>query len=259
MASDLAWEKIYTESGMCEHDFSVAPFILTADEIKRICHGFEQTSEREPRLLCKQDTREARPQIFKDHNLFILSTRNGEYCILNGDGYVDIPEIQDEIEDYHSQLDFELESSSVGDSEMQHLDFAYANSLIRTFFDDPSLVLTIRGRKYTPQFTFKVNNSSVNVEGVQTEVDAGYEGRTQIVLIEAKNNEASNIIIRQLFYPFRQWSQNTTKEVKPVFFERRIINGEMIYHIWQFTFTDPSDYSSIRLEKAKRYRIIRNS
>ena len=40
MASDLAWEKIYTESGMCEHDFSVAPFILTADEIKRICHGF---------------------------------------------------------------------------------------------------------------------------------------------------------------------------------------------------------------------------
>jgi hypothetical protein len=37
---------------------------------------------------------------------------------------------------------------------MQHLDFAYASSLIRTFLQDDSLVLTIRGRKYTPKFEF---------------------------------------------------------------------------------------------------------
>lgn len=32
---------------------------------------------------------------------------------------------------------------------MQHLDFAYASSLIRTFLEDEYLFLTIRGRKYS--------------------------------------------------------------------------------------------------------------
>ena len=30
---------------------------------------------------------------------------------------------------------------------MQHLDFAYASSLVRSFLEDESLVLTIRGRQ----------------------------------------------------------------------------------------------------------------
>ncbi len=38
---------------------------------------------------------------------------------------------------------------------MQHLDFAYASSLIRTFMEDDTLVLTIRGRKYTPELLLK--------------------------------------------------------------------------------------------------------
>ncbi len=38
-----------------------------------------------------------------------------------------------------------LDTTEIGDSEMQHLDYAYAASLIRTFTEDPSLVLTIRG------------------------------------------------------------------------------------------------------------------
>jgi hypothetical protein len=69
---------------------------------------------------------------------------------------------------------------------MQHLDYAYAASLIRTFTEDPSLVLTIRGRKYTPEFEFYVGKQPIKVSSVQTEVDAGYEGKNQVVLVEAK-------------------------------------------------------------------------
>ena len=156
-----------------------------------------------------------------------------------------MPDIVSPIQDYESKLDFELESSMVGDSEMQFLDFAYANSLIRTFMNDPSLVLTIRGRKYTPQFSFHVGFNELDTQSVQTEVDAGYEGRTSIVLIEAKNFSATNVIIRQLYYPFRQWSENTTKKVYPVFFEKRVINGENVFYIWQFEFTDVTDYRDV--------------
>jgi hypothetical protein len=135
---------------------------------------------------------------------------------------------------------------------MQHLDFAYASSLIRTFLEDDSLVLTIRGRKYTPKFTFNVGNQQITAESVQTEVDAGYEVRNQIVLIEAKNSHTSNTIIRQLFYPFRQWQQHTEKQIKTLFFEKR----NNFYSLWQFEFTNPNDYNSIKLTKSQRFEIV---
>ena len=136
---------------------------------------------------------------------------------------------------------------------MQHLDLAYASSLIRTFMDDPSLLLTIRGRKYTPKFNFMVRNQFIEVEGVQTEVDAGYEGRDQIVLIEAKNTTVSNTIIRQLYYPFRQWKSFTNKNVCLLFFDKD--SHSNIYNIWQYAFQTENDYNSIRLIKSGRFFI----
>ena len=256
MASDLSWKKIFEETGMACHDFSKEPFILKAEQIKHACQDFKRTAEKEVRILCKQDTRADRPRIFKENDLFILPKHNGSYYIVKGEGYVDIPDITTPIEDYSSKLDFELQSSKVGDSEMQYLDFAYANSLIRTFMQDPTLVLTIRGRKYTPEFWFNVGNQTLVTESVQTEVDAGYEGRDSIVLIEAKNSNATDTIIRQLYFPFRQWQVNTKKKVYPLFFERRFINNETIFYIWQYEFSNIYDYNSIKLVKSGRYRII---
>ena len=173
---------------------------------------------------------------------------------MKGEGYIDIPKITTEVNDYISKLDFKLESSTIGDSEMQHLDLAYASSLVRTFMNDDSLLLTIRGRKYTPDFTFKVGNQTLNVESVQTEVDAGYEGRDKIVLIEAKNSDVNNTIIRQLYYPYRQWKKQTTKEVYLLFFDRD--KNSDVYNIWQFEFKDENDYNSISLVKSGKYKII---
>lgn len=256
MASDRSWQKIWDDKNLGEHDFTQEPVVITAEEIKRSCQDFTETNEKEVRILCKQDTRDDRPQVFKDNGLFLLPKKNGSYYIIKGEGYVDVPDITTPIIDYHKQLDFELESSLIGDSEMQHLDYAYANSLIRTFIGDPSLVLTIRGRKYTPMFYFKVNGFDIETQSVQTEVDAGYEGRDKIVLIEAKNSSATTEIIRQLYYPYRQWSENTNKLVIPVFFEKRLLNSEKIYYIWQYQFSDVNDYNSIRLVKSARYRIV---
>jgi len=239
---------------MDKHDFSKTPFILEAEQIKIATLAFKTTGEREVRVLCKQDSREDRPNVFAENNLFILPIKNGIYAILQGEGYIDIPEITSEIIPYKSKLDFELETSKIGNSEMQHLDFAYASSLIRTFLNDPNLVLTIRGRKYTPKFDFIAGKfkQKINVESVQTEVDAGYEGKEQIVLIEAKNSETKNTIIRQLYYPFRQWQIHSKKQVKVLFFEKR----ENIYSLWSFEFKDVNNYNSINLVKSARYEIV---
>lgn len=246
-----SWNAIFERYSMHEHDFNTGPFVISGDQIKEACQHFQRTSEKEVRILCKQDSRESRPQVFRDLGLFILPVRNGLYAIIKGEGYVDVPPIRSPLLEYHSNFPFELETSEVGDSEMQHLDRAYALSLVRHFVGDDSIVLTIRGRKYTPTFGFVTGEFQIHAEGVQTEVDAGYEGENQVVLVEAKSGNATNTIIRQLYYPFRQWQHYTQKPVSTLFFQRRM--GE--YHLWHFGFDNPDDYNSIRLLNSARYRI----
>lgn len=252
MANSASWAKIFKDYEILKHDFSQSPFPLTAAQIKKSVQKFKATGEKEVRILCKQDTREDRPDIFQKNGLFILPSKNGSFLIIKGEGYVDLPEIQDKPTSYASKLDFVPETSQIGDSEMQHLDLAYASSLIRTFTDDPSLVLTIRGRKFTPKFEFFVGKQLIETKSVQTEVDAGYEGRNKVVLVEAKNKGARNLIIRQLYYPYRQWQEHTKKKVYTLFFEK---TGVGIYSIWEFEFTDPKDYNSIKLVKSGKFQI----
>lgn len=251
MATDKSWEKIFSDYKIYEHDFDKEPFGITATQIKRSCQDFKETGEKEVRILCKQDTREDRPEIFRKMGLFLLPVVNKKYVIIKGEGYVDIPPVQKTEEIYLSKLTFKLDTSLIGNSEMQHLDFAYASSLIRSFMKDDSLVLTIRGRKYTPEFSFKVGQNVIKVKSVQTEVDAGYEGKNQVVLIEAKNTSAKNVIIRQLYYPYRQWQAHTSKPVITLFFES---TGDS-YSMWQFRFKDIDNYNSIELVKSGRFII----
>ncbi len=240
------WAQLEVGLRLRRHDFDREPLIVTATRLKEI------TNNKEPRILCSQDSREGRPEVFQEMGLFMLPVRNGKWAILRGEGYADLPPLANQSSPYRSQLDFSLQASKVGDSEMQYLDFAYATSLVRSFMQDDSLVLTIRGRKRTPTFSFRVGEHELEVRGVQTEVDAGYEGRDQIVLVEAKNRRVKNFIIRQLYYPYRQWSTNTGKPVKLLHF----VSLEDSIALWQYAFTDPYDYNSIQLERTGRYRIL---
>ena len=251
-AKNNGWEAIFKEYKIEEHDFQKAPFELSAEEIKEACQHLKRTGEKEVRILCTQTNREMRPDIFQRLGLFMLPVRNGGYVIIQGEGYVDIPPIETPVVDYDSRLEFRPVSSFVGDSEMQHLDYAYAVSMVRHFMEDKSLVLTIRGRKYTPEFSFRVGQFDITTKGVQTEVDSGYEGRERVVLIEAKNTKTLNTIIRQLYYPYRQWKIQTKKDVSALFFEKRV-SGE--YHFWEFVFDEEEDYNSIRLKKSARYKL----
>ena len=256
MADSPAWEAIFCRYQIGKHDFDDGPFEISAKQIKDATSHFSKTAQREVRLLCKQDRRQDRPKVFRERGLFILPIQNGVYAIVRGEGYLDVPSIQSSAEPYYSELDFPLITSRIGNSEMQHLDYAYANSIIRNFANDDSLVLTIRGRKYSPTFGFRVGKHTISVSGVQTEIDAGFEGRNQVVLIEAKKLVESNTIIRQLYYPFRQWryhlNQNgSEKDISIVFFEKE----EEEYRLWQFRFLDHTDYNSIDLVKTRKYQL----
>ena len=254
-SKDIPWAKIFEEYGINNHDFNKKPFYITAKQIKETCQDFKKTAEKEVRILCYQAQRKDKPKVFTENGLFLLPIKNGEYIIVKGEGYVDIPTINSEAILFDSKIDFRLYSNEVGNSEMQHLDFAHAAGMIEDFCDVGNLYLTIRGRKYTPPFSFRVGNTLINQQSVQTEVDAGYEGKNHVVLIEAKNTGVDDIIIRQMYYPFRKWSEDVSvkfgKKVITVFFEKR----EFQYLFWMYEFTNEEDYNSIKLVKSSRYII----
>ena len=61
-----SWRAIFERYQIDQHEFDAEPYIISAGQIKEACQDFTRTSEKEVRILCKQDTREDRPQVFRE-------------------------------------------------------------------------------------------------------------------------------------------------------------------------------------------------
>jgi hypothetical protein len=109
---------------------------------------------------------------------------------------------------FKSEIEFPLTTVGRGTGESEYLDNAFNTGIVSAFTEDERLYMTIRGRERTRPFNFRINASSLSVQvnGVQIEADAGYEGERDIVLVEAKIGTRTHFNIRQLYYPFRHFS-----------------------------------------------------
>jgi len=222
--------------------------VITSKEIKKI-------SKEEPRILCKFDEYKNYPNILKMRDLFVLPIKNRYYQLLEGNGFHFIePLPKVETETYISKLKFELLTSTHGSSESLYLDIAINSGLIEEFVQSSPLFLTIRGRKYSPKFNMRFGDTELEVESVQVEVDAGFEGRDVIVLIEAKGSKPESFNIRQLYFPYRFWGTNVEeKSIINIFFWYE--ESSDTYHLCQYDFKDEMNYHSIELERYKIYKI----
>ena len=255
MTGNEIWQEIVTKTGLNKHNFSSGPFYITHTEVKNIVSTINAPNNRkEIRILGYQATREQRPQYFIDNNLFLMPASNKEWVVIQGEGYIDIPEITSDPTPVKSKLDFEIESFNVGISEMQYLDFAFVHGITQQFLEDESIELTVRGRKRTPHFNYFVNDVEVKCEGVQTEVDAGYEGKNSLTLVEAKSSKIKNEIIRQLYFPYRKWLMDINKPVRNVFFQFE--EDSKILSFWEYGFEDYLKYDSIYLINSKSYQLV---
>lgn len=95
------------------------------------------------------------------------------------------------------------------------------------------------------------NILKINVDNSQIEIDGGYEGDSSLNLIEAKNYISDDFLIRQLYYPYRLWSNKIGKRVRPIFLTYS--NG--IFHLREYEFVTPELYNSIRLIQHKKYAV----
>ncbi len=175
---------------------------------------------KEPRLMTKIDFKEHLPEIMKENKLSILAIKNGVYRIAKTDPFIsgieetprnDIIEIKSP-EDIISINPLNIRSESSA------LDIAFLSKICEQVFEEKT-DLTIRGR-LRGDLNFSLNKIKYDIEGVQIEVDGGYEGKKSINLIEAKIGFRGNMNIRQLLYPQLYWEKliKKQKEIKTFLF-----------------------------------------
>ena len=227
-------------------DVSKPVNFVTANQIKNI-------TQEEPRLMAKMDRYENLPQIFKENNLFLLPTSRKDYAITKGNGYHSLEPINKKIEIHLTSKPFP-ESAIGTESESVFLDYANSCGLLEKVCQTNNLILTFRGRRTTPKFSFRVHKSTdwINVEHAQIEVDCVFETSNEIILFEAKIGIPTSFNIRQLYYPFRTF-HGKKKIVRNFFFY--LIPNEKIYLFWEYIFDPFDQFNSIKLINLKKYKI----
>ncbi len=225
---DQAWENFFRKTNLLSSIKSKKYVHVKAAYLKSVA-SFE------PRNLAKLDTSDSRPPIFKKNNLAILAVKNGEYMIYEdkqNNTYFDLSSQNYGIPiTYNTKIALTksdtLPANSPFSGESQALDYAYISSLMRTFVGDQGLhVNTIRGRRRSSKFSFDMPGikQKVCVDGVQIEIDSGHESKDKIVIFEAKIGKQKDFNIRQLYYPYLEWKNKSSKKIIPIF-----LNTQMGY------------------------------
>jgi hypothetical protein len=244
--NDIAWERIFAKHSILDEIASRGRSSISSADINQF---------REARIMTKFDHRSQLPKLFTDNHLSILPTSRGTYEIGAFETFCDFNKEDVGI----TLLDFPtfLESIDYKDitSEAIAINCAFVSKILDDFTEEEDLLPTVSGRMSSSSFRFKINADGgqleIKVDNSQIEIDGGYEGDGSLSLIEAKNYISDDFLIRQLYYPYKLWSNKITKQVRPLFLTYS--NG--IFHLREYEFTDPEQYNSIRLIKQKKYAV----
>ena len=104
----------------------------------------------------------------------------------------------------------------------------------------------------------------IKLENIQIEIDLTIEYQGVVGVFEAKNGKPDNFSVYQLYHPFLYfYNANKDKTVKGqikriycVYLVReKHIDGDIL-KLWAYTFTCPTDITSIKLVKSAAYKLI---
>jgi hypothetical protein len=244
---DSDWEILFKQYNILDAIKRDGLFVISSSQINKI---------HEARLMTKFDNTHNLPFVFEQNELSILPITRGSYIIGNFSAYQKIK--YQNIDNVSLPLPSYIESISTNNlySESACLNCAYAAGIINDLAESQAYP-TVSGRMSSDTFDFQIRNTknnmlqNITVVNSQIEIDGGFETEGALILIEAKNFTVDDFLIRQLYYPYRLWSNIIKKPVIPVF----MTYSNDVFSFFIFKFQDPCIYNSIQLVKQKNYII----
>ncbi len=249
LSANEAWKALLEKYPITETVNREGTYRIRADQIREF---------REPRLMAKWDSSDSLPEILRKNKLNILPDSRTSYVLGDFLLYQEIPELTEHVTRMtHVEMpDFESIDVSSISSEANAIHGLTLSGILDDFLGEGRNAATFNGRMGTGAFTFRVNTvrgvpAEIHVENAQCEIDGGFENRSSVVIMEAKNVVHKDFHVRQLYYPYRLWRTKVKKPVRLVF----CVYSNMIYRLFEYRFTDPEDYSSIELVRMKNYSL----
>jgi len=246
MNIEQAWESLFDTLSIVDKVNNDGVYRISAKTINVV---------KEARLMAKFDQSSQLPQVFQKNKLSILPVTRGEYIIgrFSTHKRITYPAIKPtpvEIPDLQTLNYTNLYS------EASALLFAYNSGIIQDILGSPAVAFTVNGRMSSGTFEYFINDSlnphntsKVLVQNAQVEIDAGYESAEAFCICEAKNVATEEVLIRQLYYPYRLWQAKISKRIVPVF----LVYSNDIFHAFVYEFEDLRNYNSIKLLTHKAY------
>jgi len=238
------WTDIFRALGI---DCTQPMYSVAASQIKQI-------AKEEPRLMASIDSAEKLPKVFRECGVFILPVSPDRYVLVKGKGFHELEPVEGEPRRFSARLPFNMTMLAYGTGETRYLLHAYHAGVLSHFTGVREMYQTTGGKMRTGSFEFRVDGSPpIRVEGAGMEIDAGFEGRSDVLLFEAKPRPRKSFLIRQLYYPFRLAREVSQKAVRAFFFVAD--PRDHTYALWEYSWEDPLDYEAIRLVRKEKYLI----
>ena len=244
------WKFLFEKYRIAEHVDKHGYFDIRASQFK--------DNHLEARLHTKVDHSHQLPPIMKSTGTSILTLTNSSWRIGRFEIFEKLPawttpDHTVKTKSLPQWLESLTRTGITGEGAL--VNAAAAAGILKDFAGE-DLLPTITGKGRSATFDFKVRNTSggstpINVKSAQIEVDAGFEGRNALVLLEAKRHLSLDFNVRQLFYPYLTYSSRVHKPVRPVF----ITLANDVFDLTEFAFDDPTNLSSIRLVASARYML----
>lgn len=235
-------------------------FVFDNELVKEICkkHGFGN-----PFDVTKLDDTSKFPQRLLDEDYFILHLGGGKHKFVKGisNGFRTFEKI-----DTKSVYDWKYRKSILNEldtSESNILSVANNQRIINDFLYKE---IVVNPKVYNPRrtkisITYYINKDEIKARNVQMEIDLTIELDGVVTIFEVKNGFPKDFAIYQLYNPFKYYSIIKKKlDIKLItccYILRDKVEGESILRLYNYTFTEENNMSSIKLLKSAQYNLIK--
>lgn len=245
--NEAAWKALFERYGILEEINRAGTAAVSAEQIREY---------REPRLMAKFDHRINLPRLFADNDLAILPVSRGKYLIARFAAYHAFELRQSPLARFSLPAHIRSLNPDALVGETLAINAALASGILEDFLEEADLCPTVAGRMGSGSFGFRIDRAAsgshfIEVRNAQLEIDAAFEGRASLALLEAKCSLADDFMIRQIYYPYRLWSMKLAKAVRPVF----LVYSNGIFSLYEYSFCEKEHYNSLVLKKYQRYSL----
>jgi len=205
------------------------------------------------------------PDILRKKDYFVLHLGNGKHKFVKGiqRGYHKFEPIPD-----RNQYQWKYRKSLLNEydtSESNILSVALNQRILHDFLyeDIVASPKAYNSRRTKMTCSFHIGTERIEAENLQIEIDFTLEHSGKVTVIEGKNGFPADFAVYQLFNPFKYFAELKTKSVLSMkeisccyVLRDKAAKGSLL-RLYNYTFDDADDMTSIHLAAAAQYELIK--